>query len=284
MATRVFAVARQLGINVSFLHDDLGKNVGGIQQGNTIKFARWTLLSENSALLPNILLHEVIHSVTTYAINAYEDGTLKNKQMREAVEEIKRVYEIIKNDKSLSNEYGLTNEKEMIAEMANPSFRNKLGKIKVWNRLKNAIKRMFFFWEKRRLSANDALGRALDTLLDNFDLSLYNKYVGSEKNYFEFNEQQKQAIENTSNFAVKVLKSGASDEIQFHTVTGAAGTGKTTIVPEILSKIAQSIGKMPSVIIGALSNQASSVLYGKVQSSETIQNLVKEATLTRGEN
>ena len=188
LAERVFAVARQLGLNVSFMHEDLGWNIAGRQDGNLLKIARIATLEQNKGRLANILLHETIHGVTTYAIDAYKNGDLTNAKMKEAVEQIIDVYESIKKNESLANEYGVTNEKEMIAELANPVFRLKLKAINLWNKLKEAIKSLFFFENEKDVTAERVLVNALDQLLENYDVSLFNEYeVGNEINEEDWN-------------------------------------------------------------------------------------------------
>ena len=176
LAKKVFNVAKKLNFKVQFLADNLGWNIGGLQDGDVLKIARITTLERNKETVAQILLHETIHGVTTYAIRAYNNKELTDKKLIEAVEELKNVYDAILDREDIKNEYGLQNEKELIAELANPNFRNKLKKINIWERLKNAIKKIFFFFEKEDVNAEAVLSDALDKFLDNYDVNLWNTY------------------------------------------------------------------------------------------------------------
>ena len=176
LAKKVFAVAKKLNFKVQFLVDNLGWNIAGQQDYDVLKIARITTLEQNKNKLADVLLHETIHGVTTYAINAYKNGELKDKKLIEAVEELQNVYDSILNNESVKGEYGLTNVKELVAELANPSFRDKLKKISIWEKLKNAIKKIFFFFSESNVSAHTVLSDALDKFLDNYDVNLWNSY------------------------------------------------------------------------------------------------------------
>ena len=199
LAKKVFAVAKKLNFKVQFLVDNLGWNIAGQQDYNVLKIARITTLEQNKNKLADVLLHETIHGVTTYAINAYKNGELKDKKLIEAVEELQNVYDSILDNKSIKDEYGLTNVKELVAELANPSFRDKLKKISIWEKLKNAIKKIFFFFSESNVSAHTVLSDALDKFLDNYDVNLWNSYNITpdtkidDFNFDIINNQQKQS-------------------------------------------------------------------------------------------
>lgn len=176
LAKKVFSVAKKLNFKVQFLLDNLGFLVAGVQNFDTLQIARVTTLERNKERLASVLLHETIHGVTTYAIQAYKNKELTNPKLIEAVEELINVYEAILNNEELKNEYGLTNIEELIAELPNPVFRNKLKKINIWDRLKNAIKKIFFFFEEEDVTAYTVLSDALDKFLDNYDVDLWNTY------------------------------------------------------------------------------------------------------------
>jgi len=75
----------------------------------------------------------------------------------------------------------LTNPKEMIAELSNPEFREGLKKINVWDRIKNAIKKIFFFDTPSNVTAYRTISNALDKMLDNFDMNLYEDYARTKE-------------------------------------------------------------------------------------------------------
>lgn len=193
LADRVFEVASKLNLKISFLHDDLGFNIGGRQDGDTIKYSRITTLERNKDKVSQILLHELVHGVTTYAIDAYTNNELENKNLIEAVEMLQDAYTSVKDIEVLNKEYGLTNTKEMIAELANPKFRQELQKINIWDKIKQAIKKIFFFDSPNTVTANKVISTALDKMLDNFDYNLFETYSRTQKineddwNFYRFN-------------------------------------------------------------------------------------------------
>ena len=91
------------------------------------------------------------------------------------------------------------------------------------------------------------------------------RYAKEEKGYvddinggmFDWNEGQKQAIETISNF-INNPKSG-----NYIRLVAKAGSGKTSIINAILEKVNTGAGK-PTVIVGALSHKAKSVIEGKI--------------------
>lgn len=192
LANKVFEVAKQLGLKVKWNVDNLGFGKGGRQNGDVLEIATKTTYTINKEKLPEILLHETIHGITTYCIDAYDNNELSNPKLREAVEEIKEVYNIIKDNKELNGEYGLKNEKELIAELSNSNFRNKLKKISLLDKLINAIKKIFFFNDK--VSAYDVLSDALDKFINNYDVKLFETYERTNEinkddwNFYESND------------------------------------------------------------------------------------------------
>lgn len=184
LADRVFRVADKLGIKVIFSNDfGFGKK-GSYSSNNTIKLNHKFFTDDflNHTKAP-IVLHEMIHAVTMYILSDKTQDRVTGN-LKEAADAIRAVYDSIKDDPSLVGEYGVSNAKEMIAEMANPRFRTKLKKLNVWQRIKEAIKKLFSM--DKTSSAFDTLDAALDLALDSFDIDLYNDYVGA-KTYGSYN-------------------------------------------------------------------------------------------------
>ena len=142
------------------------------------------------------MLHEMIHAVTSWAIEQYKQNPdALNEVQRKAVEDIMNVYQTInteqfRNQLELSARgdanitYGLTNEHEMMAELANPKFRKVLKITKLWRQLINGIKMLLGIKlpqakEAEEVTADQVLSEALDTLMDNFDPELYARFTGS---------------------------------------------------------------------------------------------------------
>lgn len=141
------------------------------------------------------IVHEMIHALTTWALNAYDNERTRGqltKQQQEACKIIKDVFaqinndafrfELRKNSKIEDNaEYGLTNEHEMMAELANPVFRAMLKAKNLWRQLINGIKMLLGIEipgiESEKTDALTELENALETLIDNFDPELYKRFT-----------------------------------------------------------------------------------------------------------
>ena len=178
LADKVFKVAKSLGLKIKF-DNNFGFGVKGQYANNNIirynhKFFTDDFLNNTKSA---ILLHEVIHATTMYILSDSMQDRLEGN-LKEAADAIKEAFDLIKGEKALAGEYGLTNAKEMIAELANSQFRNKLKRVGIWDRIKNAIRKLFFFDTKPASNAYEVLSRALDVALDNFNIDLYNDYNG----------------------------------------------------------------------------------------------------------
>lgn len=178
LADKVFNVTKNLGLKIKF-DNNFGFGVKGQYANNNIirynhKFFTDDFLNNTKSA---ILLHEVIHATTMYILSDSMKGRLEGN-LKEASDAMKEAFELLRREKSLVGEYGLTNAKEMIAELANSQFRDKLKKVGIWDRIKEAIRKLFFFDVKPASSAYEVLSRALDVALDNFNIDLYNDYNG----------------------------------------------------------------------------------------------------------
>lgn len=176
LADKVFKIAETLGLKFHFMVDI---DVPARYRGDVIEISSIATTNQNIDKIPHIILHELLHAVTVAQIEAYNNGTLKNTAIIEAVEAIKTVYSSIKNENLVQGEYGITGEKEMIAELANPSFRNKLKRLNVWEKVKQAIKNIFIKYSPLSTTASRVLNNALDTLLNNYDIKIFNSYLKS---------------------------------------------------------------------------------------------------------
>lgn len=134
--------------------------------------------------LNNLLLHEYIHVITSYAI---DNADKMSADVQAAVKTIKATYKtLLEKEKDNyvdfmgsilpdSNDYyGLKSEYEMIAELANPNFRKILSKHNLLDKLISNIKDLIFrLFDKFGISHNptleDSLVASLDTLIDNIE-------------------------------------------------------------------------------------------------------------------
>ena len=111
------------------------------------------------------MLHELIHSVTSRAIYAYENKALRaklSKEQIEAITELKTLYKEVSDnnadkvwktmatfrDEVENNKgklYGLKNEHEMLAELANPTFREFLKEQNIFSKIVEAMAKIFSY-------------------------------------------------------------------------------------------------------------------------------------------
>ena len=128
------------------------------------------------------ILHEMIHAVTTYALYINEKPYLQTElgfrlsdDMHAAIRQLKRIYASIANDKDFKGEYGAVSVHEMIAELSNVQFREKLKKKGLWETIVDAIKQLFGITPSNALEGAEA---ALEYMLNNFDRSQWEKMAG----------------------------------------------------------------------------------------------------------
>ena len=181
LAERVFAAADSLGARFGFGDiRKVSKNedaVGAERMGRALYDSEYFARGDvNDQVKADKILHEAIHSVTSYALSitdgghALSDVGRVNARLRKATSDLRDVY--LQSLDRLGDAYGAKNEYEFVAELSNPSFRSKLKKIGVWDRTVNAVKRIIDSVLGTNLSktnANDAAMRALDRILENGD-------------------------------------------------------------------------------------------------------------------
>lgn len=136
----VFDTAKQLNIQFNIVAE--GKNFKYPGSYNPYKGQYGVLKISatyfNSSFVDNsykaaTLLHELIHAVTSKAIKLVQKelvivGVQPTEALIKAVRELEQIYTELKDKDVIKNEYGMTNIREMIAELANPRFLSKLYK------------------------------------------------------------------------------------------------------------------------------------------------------------
>lgn len=146
------------------------------------------------------IVHEMIHAVARYAIRvqeAHNNGVELDiqlpKRLLDAAQSLIEVYDAIKDNEIFNDDryesgkmYGVSSVHEMLSELADPEFREKLKQVSIENlpsdkrglvrdalrAIKDFIHRMFG-WDSS--SAYARTKRALDKLIDNYDSAGYNK-------------------------------------------------------------------------------------------------------------
>lgn len=207
---KVFALAKTLGMKVSTFEDQNTNTAAFYQSDNTLQInthfwnAKRYIDSETGdevVMSPKVravtLLHELIHSVTSYADYLYDDynhGGL-SEDLQHDVENLRAVYQaLMKHPQSymLRSRYALKNERELVAEWANPNVREPLKKMGIWTRLKNAI--LSFFQHSEAITLKNAgvettqstigteLSKILDHFIEHFDMNAYRAFTHTYSN------------------------------------------------------------------------------------------------------
>lgn len=144
----VMKTAKQIGTKARFETLRDGSRLGE-QRANLIKYDvdamnSDTISDESKA---TTLLHELIHAVTASGILLVEQpslmirtGVTPSAQLTSAVRRLKRTFDSIKKDDAFKGTYGSTSYEEMLAELANPKFAEKLKAHDIWVRVINGIR------------------------------------------------------------------------------------------------------------------------------------------------
>ena len=162
LMAKALKVAEQFGVEVRFAPGEEMKGYIGQAWGPKVRFNADVFNEAPEQAKASCILHELIHAATEYVMVADEVDLLEEHLA--ARREIEAIYEEVKN--KFSEEYGAMNPSEMIAEMSNPVFREKLKEGNAWERFLNAIRRLLGLEQKdydRATPTLDALERILET-------------------------------------------------------------------------------------------------------------------------
>lgn len=197
VSSKLFDLINKLGIQVVLVDQRELAGSSTIAQynsdNNSIQLSKnyESLLKQNGMSLHQLLSHEYIHVVSSYAIDNVESMP---KEVQDAVNIIKASYKTLLNnekqnyimfgDEVLPNEdlyYGLSSEKEMIAELANPRFREVLRRNNLLNNIIDSVKKIILklfnkFHIGNSSTIEDNLIDSLNTLIDNFNTEMYNDW------------------------------------------------------------------------------------------------------------
>lgn len=238
-------------------------------------------------------IHELAHAATVYGMARYADNKISFRRKIDQFVDYVKDY-INENSESVDKNltdliYGFTDSYEFVAEIfSNPSFRDLLEEIppmeekkfkslfgQLWSAIldflndifggnklsKNALEQA----KKLSFSAVKLQQQRLDIIDKTLQSNLKQYASHSELKRIVYNKEQEAAI-NAAVEHIQNVMQGKSD-MPFYTIQGKAGTGKTTIVNEILKRanVAGSYSfYRPTVLMGALSLKATAVLEGKI--------------------
>ncbi|EMJ0666690.1 hypothetical protein V7J24_001693, partial [Campylobacter upsaliensis] len=167
------------------------------------------------------LLHELIHSVTSRAMSLHKtplrDKMLSKTQIR-AIDEIDQIYKKLYKfrktfklqDENGAPLYGLTNMHEMLAELSNPHFTNKLKEIGLYEKLVNNIMKIIlsvrdFIRLRSDKNVYEKLKQCLRDIIENYKDDFTQEYEKQNIRDFTLTSQtqkeqiytQRQEIKNT---------------------------------------------------------------------------------------
>ena len=220
----------------------------GSAKGNKIILSQAYFRNKNvpAERKASTILHEMIHTATVYAMNEYikvrkgESTAMMSKEMYKACEQIFAVHLKIKDDPLFAKEYGVTNARELVAELSNPDFVVKLKRthLSLWDELLDLICRMFHI--KKSFTAYDKLKKALDVLLSHPNNQLRQSYyevvaesVENTNDYSDYTVQEQQRTDTLTDREVLEL---AANEVKVSDLTPAE-TDALTIFRDRLSKL-----------------------------------------------
>lgn len=144
----VMEASKQFGTKVAFRTIADGSRRGW-QQANFIVYDVDAMNSDtiSDEAKASTLLHELIHAVTSSAIQLVNDSFLRTRtgvnpstKLNGAVRRLNKVFQSIRTDKAFKGEYGTKDVYEMVAELSNPQFVEKLKAHDIWTRIVDGIR------------------------------------------------------------------------------------------------------------------------------------------------
>jgi len=189
---KIAPIGEQLGLTIgaeAMDRDFLG-GYNNVDNSLKVNKLRWNTISDDKRA--TTLLHEFIHSVTVYALAAYNTNApgvsdalfTAAKLASDVFDQVQRG--AAQDVRPFTGFYAIENEKEIMAEMANPEFREKLKNRRMWvQRSPRGIRVSGAEMEGAELTnAWALLNEALDGMLKNFDKSLFDRFRGRVNDFF----------------------------------------------------------------------------------------------------
>lgn len=185
LADKVFSIAKDLGIEVSFNETLPFGTIGRYTNSNTItykkSFLERDIMTNKKA---SIILHEVLHSISMYALSNQTKNWKRPEALQKFRTEINSLYQDLKNNPLLKGERGVVDVFEFVAELANPVFRGKIQEIdkqskankSFWSRILDAFKSLLGIHTSDTYYQRSI--NALDKALNALDIDTYMRYNG----------------------------------------------------------------------------------------------------------
>ena len=224
LANKVFDLADRLNIQVSFNKTLPEGILGRYTNNNTITYKKSFFEKDmsNSEKAP-ILLHEVLHAISMYALSDTTENWQTNKDLKKFRTEINSIYQDLKDNPLLEKQRGIKDVFEFVAELANPVFRAKLQEIdRQIKENKKAQKKSF--WQRILDAFKSLLGlhvtnsyyqrsmNALDMALNAFDIDTYMKYNGVKNIFRELHDELGDSINSMSDEELKAKAAAYFDK------------------------------------------------------------------------
>lgn len=185
LADKVFSIAKDLGLEVTFGETLPFGTIGKYTNNNTIIYKKSFLERDmmNSIKAP-IILHEVLHALSMYALSNQTKNWKRSEDLEKFRTEMNSLYQDLKTHSFLKGERGIVDVFEFVAELGNPVFRKRIQQIdelnkskkSLWTRVLDAFKTLLGLHTSNTYYQRSM--NALEKALDAFDIDTYMRYNG----------------------------------------------------------------------------------------------------------
>lgn len=231
LADKVFSIAKDLGIEVSFNESLPFGTIGRYTNSNTITYKKSFLERDiMNSMKASIILHEVLHSISMYALSNQTKNWKKPEALQEFRTEINSLYQDLKTNPILKGERGIVDIFEFVAELANPVFRGKIQEIdkqnkankSFWSRVLDAFKSLLGLHTSNTYYQRSM--NALDKALNAFDIDTYMRYNGIKS------QLRKEVANNTTNQQNQRYNNKSTEQLDksLDTIRSVIESGKWT--------------------------------------------------------
>ncbi len=198
LADKVFSIAKDLGLEVTFGETLPFGTIGKYTNNNTIIYKKSFLERDmmNSMKAP-IILHEVLHALSMYALSNQTKNWKRSEDLEKFRTEMNSLYQDLKTNPILKGERGIVDVFEFVAELGNPVFRKRIQQIdelnkskrSLWTRVLDAFKTLLGLHTSNTYYQRSM--NALEKALDAFDIDTYMRYNGIKNPLREgYNEKE----------------------------------------------------------------------------------------------
>lgn len=202
LADKVFKIAKDLGIKIYFDNTLSDGKVGAYHDNNSITFSKaYFERGTDNERKAEVILHEVIHALTNYALMS--DSNTLSKPLQEFRNDIEQLFKELQYNPMLKGEYGVSNIRDFVAELANPIFRQKIQAIdnkkqqSFWQRIVDAFKKLLGIHSSSPYYTR--MMNTLDKALNAFDVKTYMEYNGITESLRNRQLNQKSDVNNGNN-------------------------------------------------------------------------------------